>query len=110
MYMAGLFGIYQPPSHEGHAYHLFPIRVDADLRSALFEFLTERNIKLQVHYPPVHLHPYYRKRFRYKKGDFPEAEKFYEEEISLPMYPSMEDSDVERVVDCIKEFLKGRGK
>jgi dTDP-4-amino-4,6-dideoxygalactose transaminase len=57
------------------------------MRSALFEYCAENNIRLQVHYPPVHLHPYYRKCFKYKKGDFPEAEKFYKEEISLPIYP-----------------------
>ena len=108
--LAGLPGIYQPPSHEGHAYHLFPIRVDADARSALFAHFMQHDIRVQVHYTPVHMHPYYRKRFGYKKGDFPEAEAFYQEEISLPMYPLMEDSDVERVVDCIKNFLKGRAK
>jgi UDP-4-amino-4,6-dideoxy-N-acetyl-beta-L-altrosamine transaminase len=107
--MAGMPGIYQPPAHEGHAYHLFPVRVDsAEVRSALFAYFTEQNIRLQVHYPPVHLFPYYRKRFGYKKGDFPEAEQFYAEEISLPMYPSMENSDVEQVVDCIKKFFKER--
>jgi dTDP-4-amino-4,6-dideoxygalactose transaminase len=106
--MAGVPGMYQPPAHEGHAYHLFPIRVEASVRSHLFEYLAERNVKLQVHYPPVHLQPYYRKRFGYKKGDFPEAENFYKEEISLPIFPSMEDSDVHRVVDYIKKFFMDR--
>ncbi|MDR2528633.1 MAG: UDP-4-amino-4,6-dideoxy-N-acetyl-beta-L-altrosamine transaminase [Synergistaceae bacterium] len=104
-HMAGLEGVYQPPARDGHAYHLFPIRVAPALRAALFTHLAENGIRLQVHYPPVPLHPYYRKRFGYKKGDFPEAEKFYAEAISLPLFPSMKDEDVTRVVDCVKSFF-----
>jgi UDP-4-amino-4,6-dideoxy-N-acetyl-beta-L-altrosamine transaminase len=105
-FLAGIRGIYQPPPVTGHAYHLFPIRVEADERAALFAHLAENGIRLQVHYLPVHLHPYYKKRFDYKRGDFPEAESFYEEAISLPIFPSMENSDVERVVDCIKNYFE----
>jgi UDP-4-amino-4,6-dideoxy-N-acetyl-beta-L-altrosamine transaminase len=105
--MAGLAGIYQPPAQEGHAYHLFPIRVaNSKVRSALFSYLAENGIRLQVHYPPVPLHPYYRKHFGYQKGDFPEAEKYYATAISLPLFPLMKDSDIERVVGCVKKFLK----
>ena len=103
--LAGIRGVYQPPAQEGHAYHLFPIRVEPTIRAALFEHLAKNEIRLQVHYPPVPLHPYYKRRFGYRKGDFPESESFYEEEISLPLYPSMEDTDAERVVDCIKKFF-----
>jgi UDP-4-amino-4,6-dideoxy-N-acetyl-beta-L-altrosamine transaminase len=103
--LAGVRGIYQPPPVGGHAYHLFPIRVDAGERAALFAHLAENDIRLQVHYPPVHLYPYYKKRFGYRKGDFPETESFYEEAVSLPIYPSMENSDVERVVDCVKDYF-----
>jgi UDP-4-amino-4,6-dideoxy-N-acetyl-beta-L-altrosamine transaminase len=105
-YMAGLRGIYQPPALEGHAYHLFPIRVSPELRGDLFAHLAKNNIHLQVHYPPVPLHPYYKKRFGYKKGDFPEAERFYDCAISLPLFPLMEEADVKRVVDCIAKFYK----
>ena len=103
--VAGIEGVYQPPAEEGHAYHLFPICVEPEHRGPLFAHLAENGIQLQVHYPPVPLHYYYRKRFGYKKGDFPEAERFYERAISLPIYPSMEDSDVERVVECIKKYF-----
>jgi dTDP-4-amino-4,6-dideoxygalactose transaminase len=104
-HIAGLEGVYQPPARDGHAYHLFPIRVAPARRAALFAHLAENGIRLQVHYPPVPLHPYYRKRFGYKKGDFPNAEKFYEETISLPLFPSMKDKDVVRVVNCLKDFF-----
>jgi UDP-4-amino-4,6-dideoxy-N-acetyl-beta-L-altrosamine transaminase len=99
-------GVCLPPSQEGHAWHLFPIRVGADIRAALFAHLAENGIRPQVHYLPVPLHPYYKRRFGYKKGDFPEAERFYERALSLPLYPSMEDADVERVVNCVKSFFK----
>lgn len=104
--LAGMKGVYQPPADPGHAYHLFPLKVEAEVRAALFAHLAENEIRLQVHYPPVPLHPYYKKRFGYRAGDFPEAENFYAGEISLPLYPAMEDADVDRVADCIKAFFK----
>ena len=103
--LSGVRGLVLPPAHAGHAYHLFPIRVEAEARGPLFAHLAENGIRLQVHYSPVPLHPYYRKRFGYRWGDFPEAERFYRGAISLPMFPLLEDSDVERVADCIKAFL-----
>jgi UDP-4-amino-4,6-dideoxy-N-acetyl-beta-L-altrosamine transaminase len=109
---AGLEGVCLPPSLEGHAWHLFPIRVGAEIRAALFAHLTENDIRPQVHYIPVPMHPYYKKRFGYKKGDFPEAERYYESALSLPLYPSMERADVEKVVSCIESFFGeiGRGR
>ncbi|NLL37813.1 MAG: UDP-4-amino-4,6-dideoxy-N-acetyl-beta-L-altrosamine transaminase [Fretibacterium sp.] len=95
-----------PPDSKGHAYHLFPIRVPAEDRAALFAHLAERGIRLQVHYEPVHLHPYYKKRFGYRPGDFPEAERFACEALSLPMFPLMEDSDVERTASEIRAFFQ----
>lgn len=106
--LADVRGLTLPPAHEGHAYHLFPIQVDAEARGPLFAHLAENDIRLQVHYSPVPLHPYYKKRFGYRWGDFPEAERYYRGAISLPMFPLLEDSDVKRVADCIKTFL-GRG-
>lgn len=103
--LADVRGLTLPPAHEGHAYHLFPIQVDAEARGPLFAHLVENGIRLQVHYSPVPLHPYYKKRFGYRWGDFPEAERYYRGAISLPMFPLLEDSDVKRVADCIKTFL-----
>ena len=90
----------------GHAWHLFVVRVkDSSLRSQLFEYLRDNDIRLQVHYRPVPLQPYYRNSFGYKAGDFPEAERYYSQAISLPIYPSMENGDVARVAECIKKFF-----
>ncbi|MDR3230125.1 MAG: DegT/DnrJ/EryC1/StrS family aminotransferase [Synergistaceae bacterium] len=104
--LAGLDGVYQPPASDGHACSLFPLRVAPEARGALFAHLAAKGIRSQVHYSPIHLHPYYRNHFGYQMCDFPEAERFYASEISLPLHPSMEDADVEHVVDCVKDFFK----
>ena len=106
-YLSGVDGVILPPDAEGHAWHLFVLRVkDPELHGQLFNFLRDNDIRLQVHYRPVPLQPYYRNNFGYKAGDFPEAERYYGRAISLPIYPSMEDGDVKRVADCIKNFFK----
>ena len=83
-----------PPDHPGHAYHLFPVWVQPAIRRAVFESLRENGIGVQVHYVPVHLHTYYREKFGFALGDFPEAEAFSAGEISLPVYTDMYDDDV----------------
>ena len=64
-----------------HVYHLYPVRINFkkfDINKNLFfKELKKRKINLQVHYIPIHLQPYYRKKFKFKKGDFPIAENFY---------------------------------
>jgi len=86
----------------GHAYHLYVIKV-AD-RKGLYDFLREHNIFAQVHYIPAHTMPYYRNQ-GYKKGDFPEAEAYYSECLSLPMYPSLTAEEQEFVIEKVKEFV-----
>jgi dTDP-4-amino-4,6-dideoxygalactose transaminase len=60
-----------------------------------------------VHYIPVHLQPYYQKTLNYKKGDLPKAEKYYKRTITLPFFPKMTDSEVERVVEVLKTVIWG---
>ena len=103
--LAGLEGVILPPHTDGHAWHLFVLQVKPELHKDLFMYLKENGINPQVHYRPVPLQPYYRKKFGYKAGDFPEAEKYYAQAMSLPLYPLMEDSDVLRVTDAIRKFL-----
>ncbi|HPQ38544.1 MAG TPA: DegT/DnrJ/EryC1/StrS family aminotransferase, partial [Synergistaceae bacterium] len=103
---AGIEEICCPPWHDGHAWHLYPLWVVPEKRRGLFEYLRSREIGVQVHYVPVHFHPYYRRRYGYKEGDFPRAERFYGGEISLPMFPRMTDGDVLRVVEEIVTGLK----
>ena len=61
---------------------------------------------MNVHYIPVHLHPYYRDRFGYKGGEFPVAEDAYERLISLPMFHAMRDRDVEDVVRGVTKVVE----
>lgn len=89
------------------AWHLYPVRVDLDSFSAdraeIFQALRAENIGVNVHYIPVHLHPYYRDRFGYKPGDYPVAESAYERLISLPMFHGMSDRDVHEVVSALRK-------
>jgi UDP-4-amino-4,6-dideoxy-N-acetyl-beta-L-altrosamine transaminase len=95
-----------PPDHPGHAYHLLPVRVSAPRRRDVFESLRKAGIGVQVHYVPAHLHTYYRRRFAYKDGDFPVCENFSAGEISLPIYPDMEDCQAIFVAGEIKSALR----
>lgn len=88
------------------AFHLFVIRIKAEKKSraAVFQFLRENGIGVNVHYIPVHLQPHYRS-MGFNSGDFPEAESYYREAISLPLYPGLRDEDLRKVVQSLKECL-----
>jgi perosamine synthetase len=91
------------------AWHLFPIRLNlaklSSNRAQVFRALRAENIGVNVHYIPVHLHPYYRDRFGYRGGEYPVAEDAYERLISLPMFQGMTDRDVEDVIAAVKRVL-----
>ena len=92
------------------AWHLYPIRLKLEKlsveRSHVFRALRAENIGVNVHYIPVHLHPYYRERFGTRNGEYPVAEKAYESLISLPMFHSMTDQDVGHVVEAVNKILQ----
>jgi perosamine synthetase len=92
------------------AWHLFPIRLDLKRlekgRAAIFSALRAENIGVNVHYIPVHTHPYYRKRFGYKGGEYPHAEEAYDSLISLPMFHGMTDEDVEDVIKAVTKVVE----
>lgn len=85
----------------GHAYHLYVVEVKN--RKGLYEYLREKNIFAQVHYIPVHLMPYYR-QFGWKEGDLPNAEKYYGFCLSLPMYPTLTNTEQQLVIDSICQY------
>ncbi len=96
------------PSDES-AWHLYPLRINfkklGKTRMKLFRFMDRYHIGLQVHYIPIHLHPYYRKRFGYKRGDFPVAEAVYEQEVSLPLYPTLTLTQQNRIINLLTQFI-----
>lgn len=94
-----------PPATEGHAYHLYIIKVDD--RKGLYDALRKQQIFAQVHYIPVHTMPYYQS-LGYKKGDFPMAEEYYSQCLSLPMYPTLTDEEQAFVIDCVLDFVTGK--
>ncbi len=74
-------------------------------RAEVFRTLRAENIGVQVHYIPVHLHPFYRKQFGYGGGEYPIAEDAYERLISLPMFHTMTDQDIEDVQETMHKVL-----
>ena len=96
------------------AWHLYPIRVDlAKLtvdRGQIFRALRAENIGVNVHYIPVHLHPYYRGQFGHRDGECPVAEAAYERLISLPMFHGMTDADVGDVVRAVSKVISSYAK
>jgi perosamine synthetase len=67
--------------------------------------LKRSGIGTSVHFIPLHLHPFYQKRFGYRAGNFPNAEDAYSRSISLPLFPDMTERDVERVLKNIEKII-----
>jgi UDP-4-amino-4,6-dideoxy-N-acetyl-beta-L-altrosamine transaminase len=86
--------------------HLYVIRVAAERHRAVFEDLRRRGIGVNLHYMPVYLHPHYR-RLGFEPGHCPEAERYYSEAITLPLYPAMTGSQQDEVVAAVREALTG---
>lgn len=88
--------------------HLYVIRLQTGKNGAehrrVFEALRERGIGVNLHYIPVHMQPYYQ-RLGFKAGDFPEAERYYAEAISLPMYPALSEAEQDTVVHALCHAL-----
>ena len=97
-------------SYTKHAWHLYPILVNTDLieisRNEFIEALKAENIGTSVHFIPLHLHPYYKEKYGFKRGDYPNAENIFDHEISLPLYPRMTNEDTADVVHAVKKIIK----
>ncbi|MFW6065128.1 MAG: DegT/DnrJ/EryC1/StrS family aminotransferase, partial [Candidatus Natronoplasma sp.] len=97
-----------------HAWHLYPILINEELmdigRDEFIPALKEENIGSSVHFIPVHMMSYYRNKYGYRPEDFPMAKKMYEREISIPLYPKMNDEDVEDVVEGVKKLVEYYGR
>lgn len=89
-----------------NSYHLYTIQVDEDIREEFFNYLHDNGIMVQVHYLPVHMHPYYQENFGMDKLSLPNAETYYKRTISLPMFHSMSEEEFQYIIDKIKKFRK----
>lgn len=94
-----------------HAYHLFVVQLDPDQlnicdRTYIFQALRAEGIGVNVHYIPVHLHPYYQLHFGTRTGQCPVAESAYDRIISLPMFPLMTDDDVNDVIIAVDKVIQ----
>jgi perosamine synthetase len=91
------------------AWHLYPIRLEPEKltadRTQIFSALRAENIGVNVHYIPVHLHPYYRERFGFRGGEFPVAEDAYTRLISLPMFHGMSGQEVKDVILAVTKVF-----
>ena len=92
-----------------HAYHLYVVQLDLDQlrvdRSTIFRALRAEGIGVNVHYIPVHLHPFYRQQLGTSPGDYPVAEAAYERLITLPIFPAMSDQDVGDVISACHKVI-----
>lgn len=99
----------RPAGGDLHAWHLYALRLcdaAAVSRDEFIERLFALGIGCSVHYIPLHLHPYWRDRYRLEPAMFPHSQQAYERLVSLPIYTRMGDADVERVVAAVHEVLR----
>ncbi len=92
-----------------HAYHLYVIRFNFDkirkTRKDIFRAFREKGIGVNVHYVPVHFHPYYKNKFLTKSGLCPVAETSYEHILSLPIHPKLTDYEANYVIDNLEQII-----
>ena len=94
-----------PPDGEGHARHLYPLRLELSRlsigRDEYIEKLAGLGIGTSVHYIPLHLHPYWKDRYGFNPESFPEAYRKFTHVLSLPIYTTLTDSQVERIIQAV---------
>jgi UDP-4-amino-4-deoxy-L-arabinose-oxoglutarate aminotransferase len=89
-----------------HARHLFTVQITDKERDSVLFSLQEKGVGVAVNYRPIHLLQYYRSRFGFKEGDFPEAEKIGARTISIPLYPGLKDVEVDYIVTSLQDILE----
>jgi UDP-4-amino-4,6-dideoxy-N-acetyl-beta-L-altrosamine transaminase len=97
------------PTDRTHVWHLYTILLHLDAlridRAQFIEELKAHNIGTSVHFIPIHYHPHYA-RYGWQRGQFPNAEQYYERTLSLPLYPAMSDQDVADVIEAVYDVGK----
>ncbi|HLU09340.1 MAG TPA: DegT/DnrJ/EryC1/StrS family aminotransferase, partial [Oceanobacillus sp.] len=103
----------QPPTERQNvesAWHLYVLRLNLEQlrldRARFIEELKLRNIGSSVHFIPVHLHPYYRHKYRWMPNAFPIAYREYQRMLSLPLHPGLSDTDVDDVIGAVFDVVE----
>ena len=90
-------------------YHIYVIQLRTELlrvgRREIFEALRAENIGVNVHYVPVHYHPFYQRKFGYQRGDYPHTERYYQRAITLPIFPGMVEEDIDTVITAVNKVI-----
>lgn len=97
------------PHGDLHPWHLYVIRLADNApigRDAFIEALFQQGIGCSVHYIPLHLHPYWRDRYALSPTQFPHSQRAFERMVSLPLYTRMGQTEVERVIQAVRQVLQ----
>jgi len=96
--------------NEKHAFHLYIIRLKPSRwtisRNKIIELLNEGGIGTSVHYIPVHMHSYYQKKYGFNPSSFPKAREYSENVITLPLYPSLKDDEINYIIEFVTDLWK----
>ena len=100
-------GIDMPREYKNskHGRHIFPIWVAPEKRDQIIEYINNHGVGAVINYPAIHLFSYYRKRFGYKEGMLPNAERIAKREISLPLYPKLTNREIKYVIDVVAKAV-----
>jgi len=99
------------PIDSDPCFHLAAVELPggASHRKAVYDYLLSKMVHPQVHYIPVYWHPYYQKRYGYERGKCPSAESYYSRCLSLPLYESLSDEEVDYVIEVVTEAIQASG-
>jgi len=107
--LTDVISLHKVETNVEHAWHLFPIVIKNPKlinRNEIIEFLNKSGVGTSVHFIPLHLQPFYQSNYGVKRGDFPNAERLFDGEISLPLHPALSQEDVRYVSNKLKEVIK----
>jgi perosamine synthetase len=105
---AGKLNFINEDNNNESSWHLFVIKIGN--RDELHQKLKEKGISTSVHFIPIHKHPYYKIRFNYENKDYPVANNVYQQSLSLPIYPGLDESDVEYIIKYVLEYAEDTNK
>ena len=96
--------------NRNHVYHLYVLRIDfkklKTTKKKLFQFFLKKGFKLQVHYIPLNIQKYFKKKYKLNKNDCPNSLRFYNEAISIPIYYGIEPKIIKKFCNLLNGFIK----